>query len=91
MEICAKLITPLYSGNLHINRQRRNEVVLCRLRLGRTKLTPGYLMLRKDPPLHNTCVTVIECRTFLNQRRLQFASSPKLVILGNDEDAVTAK
>ena len=48
----------------------------------------------KDPPLFNTCVTVTvhhiltECRKFLNQRRPHLRSSPKLVVLVDDEGLV---
>ena len=74
-------------------KSRRNEVALCRLRPGHTKLTHGFLMEGKDPPKCNTCdVTIavhhilIECRKFLHHRHLHLGSSPKLkVVLGDDE------
>ena len=48
---------------------RRNEVVLCRLRLGHTKLTHGYLMEGKDPPLCNICGVPITVHHILAECR----------------------
>ena len=88
-----KIKDSVMKWNSSEQKNRRNEVVLCRLRLGHTKLTHGYLMEGKDPPKCSTCgvpITVhhilIECRQFLHQRRLHLANSPKLeVVQGDDE------
>ena len=55
---------------------RREEVVLCRLRIGHTLLTHGHLMAREDPPVCNTCNTaltvehiLIHCGRYVRLRR----------------------
>ena len=72
-----KIKDSIMKWKLPEQKDRRNEVVLCRLWLGHTKLTHGYLIERKDPPLCNTCAVAItlhyiltECRKYLNQRHL---------------------
>lgn len=51
---------------------RREEVVLARLRLGHTKLTHGYLMAREDAPLCITCNESLTVRhIFENCRRYE--------------------
>lgn len=60
-------------------RDRRMEVVLCRLRIGHTLLTHGYLMERGPPPYCMDCIVpltvkhiIAECPNFLAERRAQF-------------------
>ncbi|XP_016658134.1 uncharacterized protein LOC107883144 [Acyrthosiphon pisum] len=57
---------------------RKNEVILNRLRIGHTKLTHGHLMAKTDPPLCPTCNTnysikhiIIHCLNF-NEARKEF-------------------
>ncbi|KAL1447823.1 hypothetical protein WDU94_012328 [Cyamophila willieti] len=46
-------VKPWSSSNRH---NRREEVVLSRLRIGHTSLTHGHLMEKKDPPLCSSCM-----------------------------------
>ena len=64
-----------------IQNEKRNEVILTRLRIGHTKLTHDYLMCtpHKDIPYCNECNTVLtvkhilcDCRNFNFQRNLYF-------------------
>ncbi|KAE9525443.1 hypothetical protein AGLY_014243 [Aphis glycines] len=57
---------------------RKNEVILNRLRIGHTKLTHGHLMAKTDPPLCPTCNTnysikhiITQCPNF-NEARKDF-------------------
>jgi len=55
---------------------RKNEVILNRLRIGHTKLTHGHLMAKEDPPLCPTCNTnfsikhiIVHCPNFNEARK----------------------
>jgi ribonuclease HI len=74
--------------------QRREEVTLCRLRIGHTKLTHGHLMERAPPPI--CCGVQLTVRHILTEcrqhqdNRLQYLPSQNLKkILSNDEHSVT--
>ncbi|KAG8290902.1 hypothetical protein J6590_108256 [Homalodisca vitripennis] len=73
---------------------RREEVVLCRLRLGHTLLTHGFLMSRDDPPVCDTCDTVItvkhvlvDCPRYSVHRRNSNLPASLNDILCDDETA----
>ena len=62
------------------HRDRFFEVVLCRLRIGHTHLTHGYLLRGEDPPTCEHCsdpLTVVhillECPAYDRYRQLHFA------------------
>lgn len=55
---------------------RKNEVILNRLRIGHTKFTHGHLMAKTDPPICPTCNTnysikhiIVHCPNFNSARR----------------------
>ena len=83
----------IYPWNTACQKSRRDEVVLCRLRIGHTRLTHGYLMAKQDPPQCNLCHTkvtikhlLLNCQRYDLLRRKHFGLSPKLeIILGDDE------
>ena len=64
---------------LHYRRCRKDEVVLCRARIGHTHLTHSYI-LRKDPPPqceHCRCIltvrhNLVECNHFARERKDAF-------------------
>lgn len=60
-------------------KDRRMEVVLCRLRIGHSLLTHGFLMERGPPPYCVDCLVpltvkhiIAECPSFLAERRARF-------------------
>jgi ribonuclease HI len=60
---------------------RTQEVILCRLRIGHTRLTHGYLMAKENPPYCMTCHALLtvdhifsECRLIENIRLKHFPS-----------------
>ena len=60
---------------------RRKETALCRLRIGHTRLTHGFLMSRNPPPFCEDCIVpltvrhiLVECPS-LEEHRLKFFSS----------------
>lgn len=62
------------------HRDRFFEVILCRLRIGHTHLTHGYLLRREDPPACEHCskpLTVVhillECPAYHRYRQFYFA------------------
>ena len=70
-----KPIAGLWSSS--VRRNRREEIVLARLRLGHTVLTHSYVIDQLPPPLCPSCqrpqtVThiLIECRKYRRQRQL---------------------
>ena len=78
---------------------RKEEVVLCRLRLGHTLLTHSYILDRAAAPMCDTCQCqqdvqhlIMECRLYRVARRLLFSTCrnnglrPTLEnLLGNDD------
>ncbi|KAG8284048.1 hypothetical protein J6590_108227 [Homalodisca vitripennis] len=81
-------------GTAH-RRSRREEVVLCRLRLGHTLLSHGFLMNRGDPPICATCDTVItvkhvlvDCPCYSRCRRAINLPASLRDVLGDDETVV---
>ena len=72
-----KLVKPdLGSWTSSVRKNRIEEVVLCRMRLGHTVLTHSHIMDRLPPPRCDTCGTVlhvlhilIECRRYRRERR----------------------
>ena len=59
---------------------RRDEVILCRLRIGHTRLTHGFLMSRDNPPFCDDCLVqltvrhiMVECPSFLDERKKYFS------------------
>ena len=59
--------------------KRSEEVVLCRLRIGHTRLTHGFLMEAKPPPFCDDCLVPLtvkhlltECPSFVNERERSF-------------------
>ena len=69
------------------------EVVLTRLRIGHSKLTPGYLMSTHDhPPIYNECNilitikhTLVECPKFIQQRNILFRSNSIKDVLAENQ------
>ena len=66
-----------------IQKERQTSVILCRLRIGHTRLTHGYLMTTPHEPLPicgkcNTLITVkhvfYECPDFQEHRRICFGN-----------------
>ena len=62
-------------------RDRRLEVALCRLRIGHTRLTHGFLMERQPPPYCMDCIVpltvkhlIAECPNYIDERRARFPS-----------------
>ena len=58
---------------------RKNEVILCRLRIGHTRLTHGFLMSGEHQPFCEDCLVpltvrhlMVECPSFLEERRKYF-------------------
>lgn len=61
------------------HRERFYEVILCRLRIGHTHLTHGYLLRNDDPPMCDYCSETLSvlhillvCPQFNNERRSYF-------------------
>ena len=61
---------------------RRNEVILCRLRIGHTRLTHGFLMNQEHQPYCGDCLVpltvrhfMVECPNFLEDRNKYFVSA----------------
>ena len=87
-----RVIKPnIYPWETATQKSRRDEVVLCRLRIGHTRLTHGYLMAKEDPPqceMCNTNITIkhllLSCQKYTNLRLKYFGSSPKLEIILGD-------
>ncbi|XP_046684667.1 uncharacterized protein LOC124370426 [Homalodisca vitripennis] len=78
-----------------IRENRREEVVLCRLRIGHTLLTHGYLMSRGDPPECAFCGValsvehiLVECRDYTMQRRSCQLPASLFDLLGDDESVI---
>ena len=69
-------------------RCRKDEVVLCRTRIGHSHLTHSYI-LRKDPPPqceHCQCTLtvrhiLVECNHFARERKYIFRFHPTLIVL----------
>ena len=69
---------------------RRNEVVLCRLRIGHTYLTQSYLLKGEDPPLCSFCGDptsvkhiLLDC-TVLAEERVKYYTSDSMKVLFRD-------
>ena len=79
-----------------VQKQRSHEVALCRLRIGHTRLTHGFLMSNEPPPECDTCHTrvtvehiLIECSKYTHFRRKYLGSSPRMRdILGEDDTSI---
>lgn len=76
-----------------LHKSRKKEVILCRIRLGHTRLTHGYRMAKEPRVLCNSCnipLTVehllIECPCYLSFRSQFFGPSPTLDSILNDEN-----
>ena len=74
------------------NRDRRMEVVLCRLRIGHTLLTHSFLMERRPPPFCMDCIVpltvehiVAECPSYAETRRRYFPH------IANDDPTTSLK
>ena len=57
-------------------RCRKDEVVLCRARIGHTHLTHSYILKKDPPPLCEHCQSIltvrhilVECNTFVQERK----------------------
>src|SRR5436190_5870140 len=78
-----------------VRKCRREEVVLCRLRIGHTLLTHGHLMNQSDPPICDRCNCAItvkhilcECSKFRRIRQL-WKIQPRIQdVLKNDEKTI---
>ncbi|XP_046684647.1 uncharacterized protein LOC124370407 [Homalodisca vitripennis] len=78
-----------------IRENRREEVVLCRLRIGHALLTHGYLMSRGDPPECARCGValsvehiLVECRNYATLRRSCQLPASLFDLLGDDESVI---
>ena len=86
----------LFPWNTSLSSSRRREIVLCRLRIGHTRLTHGFLMSGDPPTLCDRCgcrLTVshllLHCPAFSRLRRRFFGPRPSLAsVLGDDPPAV---
>ena len=63
----------------YINLKRHHEVLLCRLRIGHTRLTHGFLMSGEPPPVCEDCLVqlsvrhlLIECPSLIEKRERYF-------------------
>jgi ribonuclease HI/exonuclease III len=74
---------------------RREEILLCRLRIGHSRLTHGYLLRRLDPPRCSECNgllsirhIVLECPGYDHLRQRYRLPNELASLLGDDCDAV---
>ena len=77
-----------------IQKNRSEEVLLTRLRIGHTRLTHGYLMENSNPPICDTCQVrinvkhiLIDCNKYNHHRQQNLGLHPRLEsILGEKVD-----
>ena len=72
---------------------RKKEVILCRLRIGHTRLTHGFLMSGEHQPFCGDCLVpltvrhlMVECPSFLDEREKYFSND-----IGSDGNYSLAK
>lgn len=79
----------------HTGRNRREQVIITRLRIGHTRLTHSYLMQRNEPPFCEQCnkpITVkhliVECSKYEASRRLHKIPNKIEEALSNNDESV---
>ncbi|XP_073979064.1 uncharacterized protein [Rhodnius prolixus] len=84
------------SWDSSIRDNRREEVVVARLRIGHSRLTHGYLMCRQLPPLCETCNTLltvdhilVSCSRYKRHRKLHKIPPTVIEALGDDHLVVS--
>ncbi|KAI5753900.1 hypothetical protein M8J77_004220 [Diaphorina citri] len=77
------------------DKDRRKEIVICRLRIGHSHLTHNFLLKREDPPLCEWCNVqlsiqhiLLECRKFRASRNKWHLKDDISALLGDDHDEI---